>query len=52
MADELVYCSNWKCNNTDCRRHHENQPWNVVTRQHRWSPDKDGKCEGEIYRRV
>ena len=51
-TDEEIYCSNWKCNNTDCKRHHENQPWNVMMRQRRWVPDKNGKCEGELLKHV
>lgn len=49
--DDFVYCSNWKCDDEECLRHHVNQPWNVITRQRRWLPDKNGKCEGVIYDR-
>lgn len=46
---EFMYCSNWKCPNEGCRRHHVNQPWEVVTIQQKWIPDKDGRCEAELY---
>lgn len=28
--EDFVYCSNWKCDRTNCARHHYNQPWNVL----------------------
>ena len=43
-----MYGLNWKCGNTDCKRHHENQPWNVVTRQRKWEPKNNNECEGEL----
>ncbi len=40
--EDFVYCSNWKCDRTNCARHHYNQPWNVCTIQRKYEPS--GKC--------
>lgn len=48
--EEFVYCSNWKCDHVDCMRHHNHQPFNVLTLQCKWSPDKNGVCKKEVLR--
>lgn len=48
--DAFVYCSNWQCDHVDCMRHHDHQPFNVLTLQCKWSPDKNGNCKKEVLR--
>lgn len=44
--EPFKYCSNWKCDKTECMRHHYQQPWNVVTIQVKYEPNKSGSCKG------
>lgn len=43
--EDFVYCSNWKCDRTNCARHHYNQPWNVCTIQRKYEPNGK-RCAG------
>jgi hypothetical protein len=45
---DIVYCENWKCKDKECLRHHANQPFEIVTRQRMWTPNKSGDCAGKF----
>lgn len=46
--ENFIYCDNLKCNNMECLRRYANAPWNEVIKVHRYFPDKEGKCKGEL----
>lgn len=44
-TDEFVYCGVWKCPHTECIKHHIHEPWGVMIRERKFSPDKDWNCK-------
>lgn len=43
--EEIVYCSNHKCDEVTCARNIENSPRGVKVKMERFSPNKYGVCE-------
>ena len=43
--EQLIYCSQMKCPNSNCLRHKSNTPWGVMVHMYKFIPDKDWNCK-------
>ena len=48
VEKEIIYCSNMKCNQTDCLRNKSNAPWGVLIKMAKFELDKNEKCKDKL----